>query len=67
MQVGGTGAEVFRRLGDIILRRCGGKRLTRTGREERGGPGGEEREQPYRQPRVIGIGVKVQRVDNCMA
>lgn len=64
MQIGGTGAEVFRRLGDIILRRCGGKRLTRTGREERGGVGGE---QPYRQPRVIGIGVKVQRVDNCMA
>lgn len=65
MQIGGTGAEVFRRLGDIILRRCGGKRLTRTGREE--GGGGGEREQPYRQPRVIGIGVKVQRVDNCMA
>lgn len=50
---------MFRRLGDIILRRCGGKRLTRIG--------GGEREQPYRQPRVIGIGVKVQRVDNCMA
>lgn len=37
MQIGGTGAEVFRRLGDIILRRCGGKRLTGTGREEREG------------------------------
>lgn len=47
------GQGVLRRLG--VLRRCGAK-------------GGERRrEQPYRRPAVIGIGVKVQRVDNCAA
>lgn len=56
MQMGGTGAEVLRRLGDIIPRRSGEMRLTGTGE------GGERRrEQPYRRPRVIGIGVKVRR------
>lgn len=62
MQIGGTGAEVLKRLGrhyPAPLRR----EATHENRE-----GGETRaEQPYRRPRVIGIGVKVQWVDNCAA
>lgn len=60
MQIGGMGRGVEETHRHPAPLRREATHFNREG-SERG------RERPYRQPRVIGIGVKVQRVDNCMA